>query len=153
MPPPSNFQDVSHNPSMRVAYRDLVPMTRLFSIQLPISEGDQRHLANFLHGWDIPQDLHSDHDNFKSMEEGASSNDYNCLTEGCGRHFTNKESACSHIHTVHSLMGLQCPWVRLDGCHLWPDYFQNWEVFRKHLSSIHGTSLEMSYGQEDSEAK
>ena len=24
-PPPSDFQDVSHNPSMRVAYRDLVP--------------------------------------------------------------------------------------------------------------------------------
>ena len=42
-PPSSDFLDVSHNHSMRVAYRDLVPMTRLFSTQLPISEGDQRH--------------------------------------------------------------------------------------------------------------
>ena len=53
-PSPSDFQDVIHNSSMRIAYTDLVPMTRLFSTWLPISEGGQRHLANFIQGWDIP---------------------------------------------------------------------------------------------------
>ena len=43
--PPSDLQDVRNNPSMSVTYRDLVPMTRLFSSWLPISEGDQRHLT------------------------------------------------------------------------------------------------------------
>ena len=51
-PPPSDFQDVSHDPSMRIAYRNLVPMTRLFSTWLLISKGDQRHLANFIPGQD-----------------------------------------------------------------------------------------------------
>ena len=49
-PPSSYFQDMTHNPSMRVAYRDLVPMTRLFSTQLPICEGDWRCLTNFVQG-------------------------------------------------------------------------------------------------------
>ena len=35
-------QDMSHNALMRVVYRDLVPMTRLFSTWLPISEGNWR---------------------------------------------------------------------------------------------------------------
>ena len=43
------------------------------------------------------------------MEGGTSSENYNCLAEGCGRCFTSKESACSHICAVHSLMGLHCP--------------------------------------------
>ena len=34
---PSDFQDMSQNPSLWVAYRDLVPVTRL-----PITEEDQR---------------------------------------------------------------------------------------------------------------
>ena len=138
---------------MKVPYRDLVPMTRLFSTYLPISEGDERHLTNFIQGWDIPLDLHPDHDNFKRTEGVTSANDCNCLVEGCGRHFTNKESDSSHICAVHSLMGLHCPSVRLDGCCLHPDYFQNWEAFGKHLSSIHGAGLETSYGSEVSEAE
>ena len=56
-PPPSDFQDTSHNPSMRVPYRDLVPTISLFSTWLSISEGDQRHLTNFIQGWDISLDL------------------------------------------------------------------------------------------------
>ena len=151
-PPPSDCQDVSHNPLMRIAYRDLVPMTRLFSTCLPISEGDHRYLTNFIQGWDITLDLHPDCENFKMAEGGTSSKDYSCLVEGCGRHFTSKKSACSHIHGVYSLTGLQCPWVGLDGCHPHLDYFQNWEAFEKHLSSIHGTGLETSCRQEDSEA-
>ena len=120
--PPSSFQDMSCNPSMRVAYRDLVPMTRLFSTQLPIFKGDQRCLTNFIQGWVIPLDLCPNHENFKRSEGGASSKDYNCLAEGCKRCFTNKESAQGNIHAVHSLKGLLCPWVRLDGCHPCPDY-------------------------------
>ena len=126
--PPSNSQDVSCNPSMRIAYRDLVPMTRLFSTRLLISEGDWRHLINFISGQDILLDLHPSHENFKRTEGCILSKDYNCLVEGCGRCFTNKESVYSHIWAVHSLMGLHCPWVRLDGCCPCPDYFQNWEA-------------------------
>ena len=85
-PPPSNFQDTSHNPSMRVV-----------------------HLTDFIHGWDIPLDLCPDHENFKRTEGGASSKDCNCLAESCWRHFTNKEAAHSHICTVHSFMGLLAP--------------------------------------------
>ena len=39
-PPPSDFQDMNHNPSMMVSYRDLVPMTTLFSTCLPIYKGN-----------------------------------------------------------------------------------------------------------------
>ena len=152
-PLPSNFQDMSHNPSLRVAYRHLVPMARLFSTWLLISDGDQRCLTNFIQGKDISIYLHPDHDNFKRTEEGASSKNNNCLAEGCGSHFTNKESACSHIQAVHSHTGLFCPWIRLDCCHLHPDYFQNWKAFRKHLSSVHGACLEMSFRCEELEAE
>ena len=64
---------------MWVAIRDLVPMTRLFSTQFPISEGDQRCLANYIQRWDILLDLHPNHDNFKRREGGVSSKDYKCL--------------------------------------------------------------------------
>ena len=76
-----------------------------------------------------------------------------CLQEGCRSCFTNKESVCSSICAAHSHTVLFCPWVRLDGCCPCPDYFQNWEPFRKHLSSVHGAGLEMTYGCEESEAK
>ena len=36
------FSEHEPEPSLRVAYRDLVLMTKLFTTQLPISEGDQR---------------------------------------------------------------------------------------------------------------
>ena len=49
-PPPLDFQDMSHNPSLRVACRDLVLMTQLFTAQLPTAEGDWRCLANFIQG-------------------------------------------------------------------------------------------------------
>ena len=74
-PPPSDFQDVRCIPPMRVAYRDLVPMTRLFSTQLPISEGDYMHLPNFIQGKDIPPGLYPEHENCKRMEGGTSSKD------------------------------------------------------------------------------
>ena len=144
-PPPSNFQDVNHKSLMRVAYRDPVPMTRLFSSQLPISEGDQRHLTDLFQGQNIPLDPYPNHENFKRMEGGASSKDYNCLAEGCGIHFTSKEFAHSHIQAVHFLIGVCYPWVRLDGCCSHPDYFQNWEAFRKHLDSVDGAALETSF--------
>ena len=67
--------------------------------------------------------------------------------------FAKKESAHSHICAVHSFMGPLYPWVRLDGCCPHPDCFQNWEAFKKHLCSIVGTGLEMSYGCEDLEAE
>ena len=67
-PPPSDFQDVNHNSSIRVAYRDLVPMTRLFSTWLPISEGNQMHLPDFIQGCDILLDLCHDHENFKRQK-------------------------------------------------------------------------------------
>ena len=53
-PHPCDFQDISCNSSMRVGYRDLVPMTRLLSTWLPISETDQRHLINSIQGWEHP---------------------------------------------------------------------------------------------------
>ena len=89
LPPPSDFQDVSQNPSLGVAYRDLVPMIRLLPTWLPISEGDWRH----------------------HYQGCQSTKDYNCLVEGCGMWFTNKELANSHIWVAHSHMGLFCPWV------------------------------------------
>ena len=95
-------------------------MTRLFSTQLLISEGNQRHLTDFIHWQDILLGLQPNHENFKRMEGGASSKGYNCLAEGCRSHFTNKESAHSHIHAIHSFIGLQCSWVRFDGCHPHP---------------------------------
>ena len=138
--PPSDFQDMSHNPLLHVNYKDLVPITRLFQMQLPISRRDQRHLANFIQGWDIPWGLHPEHENFKPAEGGASTKYYNCLAEGCNMQFMNKES-----HTR-----LFCPWTGLDGCHLWSNPFQNWEAFQIHLNSIHGVGLDTSYGQEHS---
>ena len=38
--PPSDFQDMSQNPMLHVTYKDLVPMTRLFQLWLPISRVD-----------------------------------------------------------------------------------------------------------------
>ena len=58
-----------------------------------------------------------------------------------------KRSTCSHICAVHSLTRLLCPRVGLDG------YFQNWEVFKKNLGSIHDACVEASYRCEDPEAK
>ena len=80
-PPPSNFKDVICNPSMRVSYRELVPLIRLFSTLFPISKGDWRHLTDFMQGWDIPLDLHPNCENFKRTEGDTSSKDYNCLVE------------------------------------------------------------------------
>ena len=68
-PPPSDFQDVSQKPSLRVVYSDLVPVTRFFPTQLFISEGDQRCLTEFIQGWDIPMGLCPKHKNFKKVEE------------------------------------------------------------------------------------
>ena len=149
-PPPSDFQDVSCNPSMRLTYRDLVPMTRFFSTWLPISEGDQRHHTDFIQRCDIPL---PDCKNFKRTEGDTSFKDYKCLAEGCRRHFTNKESTCSYIQAAHSLTGLLCPWVGLDFCCPHPDCFQNWELLKKHLGSIHVAGLVMFYGYEDPEAE
>ena len=69
---------------MRVAYRDQVPMTRLLSTWLPISEGDPRCHANFIQGQDITLDLYPNHENFTRAKEGTSSKSYNCLAEACG---------------------------------------------------------------------
>ena len=44
-------------------------MTTLFISQLPITEVDQRHVADFIQGWDIPLGLHPKHRNFKPAEE------------------------------------------------------------------------------------
>ena len=94
----------------------------------------------------MPLGLHAECENFKPVEGGTSSKDYNCLAEGCSMPFMNTESACSHTWASHSLMGLFCPSSRLDGCHPWSDPFQNWEAFQKHLGSIHGVGLDTLYG-------
>ena len=120
-------------------------MTRLFSTQLSMYEGDWKCLANFIQEQDIPLDLQPNCKNFKRMEGDTSFKDFNCLADGRGRHFTSKESAHSHIHAAHSLSQA---WWLLPMC-----YFQNWEAFRKHLGSIHGAGLDMSYGHGASEAK
>ena len=67
-PPPSDFQDISDNPSLRVKYRDLAPMTRLFTSHLPISEVDQKCLADFIQGWNIPWSLHPKCKNCRHVE-------------------------------------------------------------------------------------
>ena len=144
--PPSDFQDVSRNPSLCVTYKDLVPMTRLFSTWLPISRVDWWHHTDFIQGQDIPLGLHPEHENFELAEGGASAKDYNCLAEGCSMQFTIKESACSHIWASHSHMGLFYPWTRLDDCNPWADPFQNWEAFHKPLGSFLGVGLNTSYG-------
>ena len=90
-PPPSHYQDVSQNPSLRVRYWDLIPMTKLFTSWLPITEVEQRSLANFIQEWDIPLELCHQHENFKPVEGGTSAKDYNCLTVGCGRWSTVRQ--------------------------------------------------------------
>ena len=93
-PPPSDFQDVSHTPLMRIAYRDLIPKIRLFSSWLPISKGDQRHLVDLFKGgtspWTCAQTMR--------------------ISKGWN---TNKESACNYIHAVDSFTGLHCPGLGL----------------------------------------
>ena len=88
-------------------------MTRLFSTQLPISEGDQRDIADFIQGENIPLDLHPDHENFMRMEGGASSKDYNCLAEGEGGVVpTRNQPAVIFMQSI-PLWGSFAPWLGL----------------------------------------
>ena len=79
-PPSSDFQGVSQNPSLRVMYRNMVPVTKLFTSCLHITEVDRKHLANFIQEQDIPWSLCPEHKKFRPAEESASTKDYNCLT-------------------------------------------------------------------------
>ena len=128
-------------------------MTKLLTTQLPIAEGDQRHLADFIQGQDIPLGLHPKHENFKQVEGGTSAKDYNCLVEGYGMLFTNKELAHSHIWVAHFHTVLFCPWAGLDGCCPHPDPFQNWEAFQKYLGNIYSAGIDTSCRCEHSGVK
>ena len=83
-------------------FKDLVPMTRLFQMWLPICRVDWWHLPSFIQGQDILLGLHPEHENFKPVEGGTSTKDYNCLTDACSIWFTNKELVCCHIWVAHS---------------------------------------------------
>ena len=123
-------------------------MTKLFTFQLPISEVDQRHLANFIQGQDIPVSLHPECKISGHQKRALLPKIKNCLAVGCGMWFTSKESAHSHIQVAHSHSGLFCPWAGLDGCFQFRDLFQNWEAFCKHLDSVQSTGLSLTYGHE-----
>ena len=106
---------------MRVAYRDLVPISRLFSTWLPISERNQRHLANFIQKQDIPLDLCPDHENFKRTEGDTSSEDYNCLAESCRRHFTKKNlPAVTSMQSILLLESIVCGSGWMAAAHILP---------------------------------
>ena len=106
-------------------------MNSLFSTWLPICKGDLRCLTNFIQGQDILLDLHSDHEHFKRTEGAPPLRTIIAwwrIAEGI--------LPTKNLHTVTS--GQSIPlWVstdqgQLDGCCTHHDYFQNWEVFRKH---------------------
>ena len=142
-PPPSDFQDMSQNPSLRV-----VPMTRSFPTQLPISEGDQSCLTRFIQGQDICLTLCPEHKNFKQVEGATSAKDCNGLTEGCGMWFTNKKLAGSHIWVAHSHMGLSASGLGYMAAAHVPIPFRTGKHSKKHLGNVHGAGLDTSYGCE-----
>ena len=140
---------MSHNCTMRVAYRDLVPIARLFSTQLPISEGHWRHLANFIQGSNISFDLHSDHENFKGWKEAPPPRTIIAWQRAVGSIVPTRNLPTVMFKQFILLWGSFAPRLGLMAATYVLTIFRT----RKHLGSVHGACLETSYGHEDSEAE